>query len=81
MQEVATRLAFPSVDALKMCLSRHPYLSTPRYRMTGRRLTRLLVESEIEAIRRRTEWAVKLKSVAPTRNTTRNTTRNSRTAS
>lgn len=51
LKHAARKLGFPSPDALRMYLARHPGLVEDRYRRAGRKTERLLSESEIRSIR------------------------------
>mgnify|MGYP001578522762 CR=1 FL=1 len=50
LKQAARKLGFPSADALRMYLARHPGLVEDRYRRAGRKTERLLSDSEVRRI-------------------------------
>ena len=51
LREAARKLGFPSRDALRMFIVRHPGLVEDRFRRIGRSWKRLLTESEVRRLR------------------------------
>jgi len=50
LKQAARKLGFPSPDALRMYLARHPGVVEDRYRRAGRKTERLLTDSEVRRL-------------------------------